>query len=142
MGGKWKAKNSRISCFLSIFQRKLWVNHNRFNPHMHKMGPRGHKPFSFGDHFYSKNARKLRFYVFLHFNARKHIISLFYLKWTEFTRIVNLFRFSSGNWAPTIEIKFPNSCEFDPLQVKWRCHMFSNMKKKKYMESELSGIFE
>ena len=54
MGGKWKAKNSRISCFLSIFQRKLWVNHNRFNPHMHKMGPRGHKPFSFGDHFYSE----------------------------------------------------------------------------------------
>ena len=56
------------------------------NPHMHKMGSRGPKHFIFGDHFYSKNARKLRFHVFLHFNARKHIISLFYLKWTEFTR--------------------------------------------------------
>ena len=54
------------------------------NPHIYKMGPRGPKHFIFGDHFYSKNARKLRFHVFLHFNARKHI-SLFYLKWTEFT---------------------------------------------------------
>ena len=54
------------------------------NPHIYKMGPRGPKHFIFGDHFYSKNARKLRFHVFLHFNARKHI-SLFYLKWTEST---------------------------------------------------------
>ena len=104
---------------------------------MHKMGSPEPKHFIFGDHSLSKIARHLSFHVFLHFNARKHIISLFYLKWTEFTRIVNLFRFSSDHWAPTTEIKFPNSCEFGPLQVKWRCHM----KKKKYMESELSGIF-
>ena len=36
-----------------------------FNPHMHKMGPQGPKHNIFGDHFYSKNARKLRFHVFL-----------------------------------------------------------------------------
>ena len=40
----------------------------------------------FGDHFYSKNAWKLRFLVFLLFHARKHMISSFYLKGTEFTR--------------------------------------------------------
>ena len=40
----------------------------------------------FGDQFYSKNARKLRFHVFLHFNAREHMILSFYLKWIEFTR--------------------------------------------------------
>ena len=57
-----------------------------FNPHMHKIGPLGSKHFIFGNHFYWKNARKLRFYVFLHFNARKHLISSFYLKRTKFTR--------------------------------------------------------
>ena len=50
-----------------------------FSPHMYKV-------LYFGNHFYSTNARKLRFHVFLHFNVRKHMISSFYLKWTEFTR--------------------------------------------------------
>ena len=53
------------------------------NPHMHQMGP---KHYISGDHFYSKNARKLKFHVFLHFNARKHMMSSFYLEWAEFTR--------------------------------------------------------
>ena len=57
---------------------------NALNPHLHKMGPQGPKHYIFGDHFYSKNARKLKFHVFLHFNSRKHMISSFYLKWTEF----------------------------------------------------------
>ena len=57
-----------------------------FNPHMRKMGPWGSKHCTFGNQFYSKNSRKLRFYILLHFNARKHIISLYYLKWTEFIR--------------------------------------------------------
>ena len=57
-----------------------------FNPHMHKLGPWGPTHYIFGDQFYSKNARKLRFHVFLHFYARKHMISSFYPKWTEFTR--------------------------------------------------------
>ena len=60
---------------------KQWLN-----PHMHKIGAQGPKHYIFGDQFYSKNARKLRFHVFLHFNARKHMISSFYLKWTEFAR--------------------------------------------------------
>ena len=42
------------------------------NPHMHKMGPRGPKYCNFGNQFYSKNPRKLRFHVFPHFNARKN----------------------------------------------------------------------
>ena len=36
--------------------------------------------------FAQKNARKLRFYVFLHFNVRKHMMLSFYPMWTEFTR--------------------------------------------------------
>ena len=50
------------------------------------MGPQEPKHYIFGDHFYSKSARKLKFHVFFHFNARKHMMSSFYLKWTEFTR--------------------------------------------------------
>ena len=46
-----------------------------FNTHKHKMGPREPNHYFFGDHLYSKYARKLRFHVFLHFNARKHLIS-------------------------------------------------------------------
>ena len=34
---------------------------------MHKMGPRGAKHYIFGDQFYSKNARKRRFHIFLNF---------------------------------------------------------------------------
>ena len=48
--------------------------------------PPGPKQYIFGDHFYSKNAKKFRFHVFLLFHVRKHMTSSFYLKWTEFTR--------------------------------------------------------
>ena len=41
---------------------------------------------------------------------------------------VNLFQFSSGPRGRTIGTKFTISCEFSPLQVKWWCHVFSNMK--------------
>ena len=58
----------------------------RINPHMYKIGPRGPRHYIFGDHFYSKKARKLRFHVFLLFHIRKHMTSSFYLKWIEFTR--------------------------------------------------------
>ena len=47
---------------------------------LHKIDPRGFQHYIFGDYFYSKKAGKLRFPVFLHFNARKHMISSFYLK--------------------------------------------------------------
>ena len=36
------------------------------------------KHYIFGDDFCSKNARRLRFYVFLHFNARKHVMLSLY----------------------------------------------------------------
>ena len=39
------------------------------------LGPRGPKHYIFGNQFYSKNAKKLRFHVFLHFHARKHMLS-------------------------------------------------------------------
>ena len=53
------------------------INDLSINPHMHKLGPRGPTNYIFRDQFYSKNARKLRFHVFLHFYARKHMISSF-----------------------------------------------------------------
>ena len=60
-----------------------------FNPHMHKLGPRGPKHYIFGNYFNSKNARVLRFHVFLHFHATKHIISSCYSKWTNSLEVVN-----------------------------------------------------
>ena len=48
--------------------------------------PQGPRHYIFGDHFYLKNVRKLKFHVFLLFYVRKHMISLFYLKWIRFTR--------------------------------------------------------
>ena len=50
------------------------------------LGPQGPKQYIFGDHFYSKNAKKLRFHAFFLFHVRKNMVSSFYLKWTEFTR--------------------------------------------------------
>ena len=55
------------------------------------LGPQGPKHYIFGDYFYSKNSRKLKFHVFLLFYTRKHMISSFYLKWTEFTRNYDFF---------------------------------------------------
>ena len=101
--------------------------------------PQGPKQYIFGDHFYSKNAKKFRFHVFLLFHVRKYMTSSFYLKWTEFTRnFVSIVgpRGPELNWN-----KFTISCEFDPLQVKWWYHMFSSIKMEEYMEPELSGIF-
>ena len=85
-----------LQTFLQIFGRQNIQNQNNtkhfnnhediFNRHMHKMGSWGSNYYIFGDHFWSKNARKLRFYLILHFTGRKHMILSFYLKWTEFTR--------------------------------------------------------
>ena len=80
---------------------------------MHTMDPQGPKYYIFGDHFCSKNARKLKFHVFLHFNTRKHTISSFYLKWTEFKR--DFYQFSSGPRELTIETKLIISSKFSPL---------------------------
>ena len=55
--------------------------------------------------FHSKKSRKLRFHVFLHFIARKHMISSFYLKWIKFTRNDDLICFLTWNrrnkWNPS-----------------------------------------
>ena len=47
-----------------------------------KKGHRNCKRHIFGEHFYSENARKLRFHVFLLFHARKHMMPSFYLTWS------------------------------------------------------------
>ena len=55
------------------------------------VGSPGTQALYFGGYFYSKNARKLRFHLLLHFHARKHMIPSFYLKWTKFTRNCDFF---------------------------------------------------
>ena len=94
------------------------TNDARLKPHMHKIGPWGHKQYIFGDHFWSKNARTLSAHVFLHFNARKHLTSSFFINGPNSQEIVSLFQYSSGPLEPTIGTKFTISCEFGPLQAK------------------------
>ena len=82
------------------------------------LGAQGPKHYVFGDHFYSKNARKLRFQVFLHFDARKYMILSFYLKWTKFTRN---FEFFSNYGSPGIRsISVKNDDIICFLTLKWR----------------------
>ena len=59
------------------------------------------KHYIFGNQSYSKNARKLRFHVFILFDARKYMISSFYLKWTKFTRNCELFSNYGSPGTPT-----------------------------------------
>ena len=93
----WEIQCEKYSkTFCKIFGRKNIQNQNNtkrfsnpediFNPHMHKIGPWGPKHYIFGDNISSKNDRKIKFYVFLHFTARKHMILTFYLKWTKFIK--------------------------------------------------------
>ena len=93
------------------------------------MGPRGPKHYIFGDQFYSKNATMLRFYEFLHFYARKHMMSSIYLKWAEFTRNFEFVPIKFGSLGTHRWKKNSVSCEFGSLQVKWWYHMFSSIKK-------------
>ena len=53
---------------------------------VHVMDPWRSRNCVFGEQSYSKNARKLRFHVFLPFYDGKHMIPWFYLKWTELAR--------------------------------------------------------
>ena len=86
------------------------------------LGLQGPKQYIFGYYFYLNNARKFRFYVFLLFHVRKHMISSFYLKCIEFTR----------------NCEFCSNC--GSPGIKWY-HMFSSIKIEECMEPELSGIF-
>ena len=62
---------------IKIFKKIKFLNALSINTHMHKilskmhkmLSSHGHKQYIFGDHFYSKNAKKLRFHVFLLFHV-------------------------------------------------------------------------
>ena len=66
-------------------------------------GPQGPKQYIFSENFYSKNAKKFRFHVFLLFHVRKYMTSLFYLKWTKLTRN---HEFCSNCRSPGTQMKF------------------------------------
>ena len=58
----WLSFSSLSIIFLSqFFFIIIFVIYSR----VHETGPGEHKYYSFGHRFYSKNARKLRFYAFL-----------------------------------------------------------------------------
>ena len=78
--------NSLVQRICMFLQKETSHFQNSF-----ALGPQGSKDYIFGDHFYSKNPRKFKFYLFLLFYATKHMISSFYLKWTEFTRNCEFF---------------------------------------------------
>ena len=64
--------------------------------------PQGPKQYIFGGHFYSKNAKKLKFHVLFLFHARKYMTSSSYLKWTE---IIRNCEFCSNCGSPRTRIK-------------------------------------
>ena len=105
------------------------------------LGPQRPKHYIFADHFYLKKAKRPRFHVFLLFDARKYMISSFYLKWTEFTRN-SFFLPIMGPRGPELTWnKFTISYKFGPLPIKGWYHMFCSIKMDEYIESEPSGIF-
>ena len=90
-----------------------------------KFGPQWSKHYIFGNYFYLKNARNLRFHVFFLFHARKH----------NFIILPAVDRINKKLWilfqllVPTVNLnKFTVSCEFGPLQIKLWYHMFSSFK--------------
>ena len=97
-----------------------------------KWAPRDPSTNFFGHQFYSKNARKPRLHVCLHFHARIHIMILPEVDWIH-KKLWTLFQFSSVPWGTIIGTKFTISDEFSPFQVK----LFYNMISEEYMESEL-----
>ena len=103
--------------------------------------PQGPKHYIFGNHFYSKNARKLKSHIFLFFYARKLWYHHFTRSGPNSQEIVSFFSFVGVQGPELNWNKFTISCEFGTLQVKWWYHMFSSIEMEKYMESELSGIF-
>ena len=58
--------NTAVNIYI-VYEINLWP----FNPHMHKMGPQGHKQYIFGNQFYSKNVRMVRLHEFLQFLCQK-----------------------------------------------------------------------
>ena len=66
------------------------------------LGTHGPKQYILGDLFYSKNARRLRFHVFLLFHVKKHMTSSFSLNLMDFTRNCE---FCSNCESPGTQIK-------------------------------------
>ena len=94
-------------------------------------GPQGPKQYIFGDHFYSKNAKKLRFHLFLLFHVRNHMASSFYLELTKFTRNCE---FCSNCRSPWTRIKLGQIHNF--LWIR-----YTSGKMMISYAFELSGIF-
>ena len=78
--------NSLVQKICMFFQKE--TSHCKNSLTLFIQGP---KHYIFGDHYYLKNARKLKFHVFLFSYARKHMISSFYLKWTKFAKHFEFF---------------------------------------------------
>ena len=101
------------------------------------LGPQKPKQYIFGDQFYLKNAKKLRFHVFLLFHVRKHVTSSLYLKWTKFTRNC---QFCSNCGSPGTRIELEQIHNF--LRIRSTSgKMFYIIKIEEYMEPKLSGFF-
>ena len=86
----------------------------------------GPKHYIYGNKFYSKNDRKLRFHVFLE--------NIWYCNFTWSGLIREKLWFLFKLWV--LGTKFTTSCEF------WKNMKSSGKKIKKHMESKLSGIFQ
>ena len=96
----WLEINS-FADILKYFGKVFCVCYYSFNLHIHRMGPWGPKQYIFGDHFKSKNARKLRFHELLHFYAGKHIIVLPEVDQIH-KKLWILFQVSSDPFGPVI----------------------------------------
>ena len=84
-----------------VFQKETSHCQNSF-----ALGPQEPKHYIFGDD------------VFLLFYARKHLISSFYLEWTECTRNCEFFPFVGPQWPELNWSKFTISCKFGTFQAK------------------------
>ena len=119
-----------------FLEKETWYCQNSL-----ALGPQGPKQDIFGDYFYSKNARKLKFHVFLLFMVENIWYHHFTWSGPNLQEIKSFFQFSIPRGPELNWSKFTISCKLGTLQVKWWYHMFSSIKMEEYMKSELSGIF-
>ena len=122
--------------------KHLFVSSQKETPYCKNslaLSPQEPKQYIFGNRFYLENTKKLRFHVFLLFHVLLYDIMWHYYMTLYFTSIIWHHHFTwSGqnsqeivNFLPIVgprgsELKwnkFTVSCEFDPLQVKWWCHI-------------------
>ena len=106
------------------------------------LGPQEPKQYIFGDHFYSKNVKKLRFNYSSYFMLENIWHHHFTSSGPNSQEIVNFVPIVGPQRPELNWNKFTISCEFDLLQGKWWYYMFSSIKMEEYMEPELSGFSE